>query len=466
MKKTELTFALYFGNRGFFPGELIADARAELQAAVTRAGHRYICMEESLTRYGAVETMMEGEAYAAFLAEYRGKYDGIILCLPNFGDENGAQVALADVNVPILVQAYPDEIGKMDFAHRRDAMCGKFAMCHVLRQMGLPYTLTSQFVISPADPAFGAELSRFASLCRVVKGMKRFSIGAIGARTTAFKTVRVDETALEKKGITVESLDLADVFARMEQVSAEQIAAARDEILAITTFSGFPAEKLDTMAATVVAFRDIVKEYRLSAVAVRCWNEFETRFGIAPCVALCLLNEVGISAACEVDVPNAVMMRALSLASDSPCMLLDFNNNYGEEKDAAVLFHCGPVPPSMLEGKGEIVEHLMFKKSFGPGTGVGVNRGKIKSGDITFGSVKTEDGRVCAFVCEGTFTDDPIEEAFFGTGKVVRKDNINDVSNFMGTEGYKHHLSITYGQYADVIREAFEKYLGYDIVVM
>lgn len=464
--KNDLTFALYFGNRGFFPGESIADARREMQEAVTAAGYKYICMDEALTRYGAVETIAEGKAYAAFLEENRGKYDGVILCLPNFGDENGAQVALKNAGVPILVQAYPDEIGLMDFAHRRDAMCGKFAMCHVLRQMQLPFTLTENFVVSPADPAFAADLERFAAICRVVKGMRSFNVGAIGARTTAFKTVRVDEVALQKKGINVEAIDLSDVFARVKKVDAARIAAKKEEILAITTFAGYPDEKLENLAKVLAVFEDIVADYDLQAVAIRCWNEFQLELGIAPCVALCLLNEVGISAACEVDVPNAVMMRALSLASGGPSMLLDYNNNYGTDADRAIMFHCGPVAPSMLDGKGEIIEHLMFKKSFGAGTGVGVNRGKIKTGKITFGSVKTEDGKVCAFLTEGDFTDDPIEEQFFGTGKVVRKENINAVSNFMAENGYKHHIAITYGLYGEAVYEAFTKYLGYETVKM
>ncbi|MBE7042599.1 MAG: hypothetical protein E7399_03790 [Ruminococcaceae bacterium] len=458
-----VTFALYFGNRGFFPGDLIADARKELQKAVVSAGYDWICMEEAKSRYGAVETIEEGKQYAEFLEKNKGKFDGIILCLPNFGDENGALVALKNANVPILVQAYPDEIGKMDFAHRRDAMCGKFAICNVLRQAEIPFTLTEKFVISPNDAGFAKELERFAGVCRVVKGMKAFNIGAIGARTTAFKTVRVDEVALQRKGINVETIDLSDVFARMRTVSEIVVEEKKHQILEITEFSGFPVEKLNNMARTVVALEALVSEYQLQAVAIRCWNEFQTEFGIAPCIALCLLNEMGISASCEVDVTNAIMMRALSLASNTPCMLLDYNNNYGDADNKAVMFHCGPVPPSMLEGKGEIIEHLMFKKSFGEGSGVGVNKGKIKSGRITFGSIKTEDGRICGFVTEGCFTDDPIEEGFFGSGKVIEKENMDALSNFMARNGYKHHLAITYGNCMDAVKEAFSTYLGYEV---
>lgn len=462
----KITFALYFGNRGFFPGEVIASAREEMKKAVSEAGFGYICMDEEKTRYGAVETIAEGEKYAQFLEENRGSFDGVILCLPNFGDENGASVALKNANVPVLVQAYPDKIGEMDFAHRRDAMCGKFAMCNLLRQAGIPYTLTEKFVVEPLSDSFRNDLVNFAGVCRIVKGMKHFNLGAIGARTTAFKTVRVDEIAFQKKGINIETIDLSDVFARAAKVPQARIDEKKAQILNITEFSGYPEEKLCTMAKVQAVFEDIVSEYNLQAVAVRCWNEFETVLGIAPCTSLCLLNELGISAACEVDITNAVMMRALSLASDSPCMLLDYNNNYGESDDKAIMFHCGPIPPSMLEGKGKIIEHLMFKKTFGEGTGVGVNKGKIKSGDITFGSIKTENGRICGFVSQGEFTDDKIEEEFFGSGKVVKKDNINNVSNYMAENGYKHHLAITYGSCAKAINEAFGKYLDFNIDVL
>ena len=196
------TLALFFGNRGFFPGEVIAEARKEMIEAVTKNGFDYICMDESLTRYGAVETRQEGKLYAKFLEENKGKFDGVILCMPNFSDENGAAEALKNTNVPVLVQAYPDELGNMDFAQRRDTVCGKFAMCHVLRQCKIKFTLTKKMAVSPLDESFAEDLRRFGAICRIVKGMKNFNIGAMGARTTAFKTVRADEVALLRDKFT------------------------------------------------------------------------------------------------------------------------------------------------------------------------------------------------------------------------------------------------------------------------
>lgn len=459
----KMTFALYFGNRGFFPGKLIAGAREELKRAVEKAGYGYICMDEAETRCGAVETIAEGKLYNKFLNENRGKYDGVIVCLPNFGDENGVSAALKDVAVPILIQAYPDDIGMMDITHRRDAMCGKFAVCNILRQAGIPYTLTKKFTVSPESESFGEDLQRFAAICRVVKGMRTFNVGAIGARTTPFKTVRADEAALQRKGINVETVDLSEVFRRMDRVSEGDVDMACDKILSYMEFSGYPEEKLIRLAQLQCVLEDIIEEYDLQAVALRCWNEIEINLGIAPCASLSLLNEMDVAAACEVDITNAVMMRALSLAADAPSALLDFNNNYGDDAEKAIMFHCGPIPPSMLKGKGRISNHSILENSLGNGTGVGINKGEIKEGLITVGSIKTENGKIYGFVTEAEFTNDEIEPAFFGCGKVMKRKNIDSVANFMATNGYKHHLCVVFENYADVIKEAFKTYLGYEV---
>ena len=375
--KNKIVFALMFANRGFFPGESIAGAMEDMKKAVKNCGYDYICMPEDKTRYGAVETIAEGKIYAQFLEENRGKFDGVIVCLPNFGDENGAYVALKSAGVPILVQAYPDEIGVMDFAHRRDAMCGKFAMCNILRQADIKYTLTKKFVVNPLSEDFYEDVERFASICRIVKGMKSFNLGAVGARTTAFKTVRNDEIALMKNGINVETLDMSEIFARMRNVTSDKIEEMKEKILAIAEFKDWAPDKLDKMAALHAVIEDVIDDFDLQAVAIRCWSELQTEVGIAPCTSLGILGDEGICGGCEVDVTNTVMMRALALGSDSASTLLDYNNNYGNEEDKCIMFHCGPVPISMMEGKGNIEEHLMFKKSYGDASGVGVNKGKI-----------------------------------------------------------------------------------------
>ena len=460
-----MKFALYFGNRGFFPGELVASAIQDFKRVLAANGHEALVMEGAGTRYDAVETPEEGRKYAAFLASHRGEYDGVILSLPNFGDENGAVVALRDAGVPVLVQAYPDEIGAMDFSHRRDSVCGKIAMCNVLRQAGIKYSLTADFATHPASPEFAEDLRRFAAVCRVVKGMRRFNLGAIGARTTAFKTVRADEIALQRKGVNVETVDLAQVFAMMDAADAAKVAEKRAKFLEYADFAGVPEGKIDAIARLGAAFDSLVAQFSLDAMAVRCWDELQKRYGIAPCLAMSVLNEAGIAAACEMDVNNAVMMRAAALASDSPVGLFDVNNNYGGAKDRAIMFHCSAIPASMLCGKGCIGEHLMFKKAYGPGTGVGIFGGEVKPMPLTVGSFKTEDGRLCAFVTEGEATGEPLEKEFFGTGFVFRKDDgdMQGMLNYMARNGYRHHVAFVRGGWSAAIVEAFSNYLGYEV---
>lgn len=462
----KLTFALYFGNRGFFPGELIASARKEVKEAVEELGYDTLIMREDETKYGAVETVSEGRKYAKFLKENEGKYDGVILCLANFGDENGAIEALRDSKTPILIQAYPDEIGKMDFQRRRDAFCGKFSIMDVFYQCRLPFTVFKPHTVHPLTDEFQQHLKWFAAICRVAKGMKRFNIGAIGARTTAFKTIRFDELTLQKYGITTETLDLSELFARVNEVKegSDEYVNKQERLRNYTNWDKVPNEKFKTLVKTGVALDDIIKEYNLDCIALRCWIEMEKELGIAPCVLLSELNDRKIAAACEMDVCNALSMRALSLASEKSSMCLDWNNNFSDYEDKCILFHCGPVAQNLMTEKGHVIEHPMFAKSFGAGCGWGCNVGRIAKSPMTFASSKTEDGILQFYLGQGKFTEDTIEEDFFGCGGVVEIPKLQDKLLTLGKNGFRHHVSVTFGEVEVPIKEAFTTYLGYDLI--
>ncbi len=463
MKK--MTFALCFGNRGFMPGELILGARQDMVKAVTDAGYDYIMMEEAATRYGAVETRDEGLLYAKWLKQHEGQYDGVIFCQPIFVDENGAINALQDAGVPILMQAYPDEIGKMDFAHRRDAYCGKFSVTDVFTQYQVPFTVFKPHVVHPLTPAFQQNLQDFAAVCRVVGGMKRFNLGCIGARTTAFKTVRFDEIALQKYGINVESFDLSELFEKVrEKADGDQAVQAKLAALKnYTDFSGVPAANALTLAKIGVVLDEYIQEYHLDALALRCWNEMETYLRVCPCVLLSELNDRGIVASCEIDICSAITMRAMHLASQQPTAVLDWNNNYGDDPDKVVLFHCGPVAQSLMAGKGTVGEHKMFAKN-DPGSGWGCNEGRIAAFPMTFSNCQTKDGKIVLYVSEGQFTADPIEEGYFGCGGVAQIPDLQNKLIKLARGGFKHHTSVGKGHMKDVLTEAFTTYLGYDVV--
>ncbi len=459
------TFALYFGNRGFMPAELIAGARRDMVRAVTDAGYGYLMMDENATRYGAVETRDEGRIYARWLKAHEGEYDGVILCMPIFIDENGAAAALQDAGVPILMQAYPDELGKMDFKNRRDAFCGKFSVTDVFEQYRIPYTVMKPHVVDPLSPAFAENLRDFAAICRVVKGMRRFTIGCIGARTTAFKTVRFDEVTMQRYGINVESFDLSELFelVRGKADTDPAVAAKQAALESYTDFSRVPEDKKCMLAKIGVVIDEYIAAYHLDAIALRCWNEMETYLRVCPCVLLSELNDRGIPASCEIDMCSAITMRALALATEGPAACLDWNNNYGDDPDKVILFHCGSTAQKLMAAKGTVTSHKMFDKT-DPGSGWGTNEGRIGVFPMTFSNCKTEDGRITVYFSEGSFTGDPIEPEFFGCGGVARIDGLQDKLIRLARGGFKHHTTVANGHVQAALEEAFRVYLGYDVV--
>jgi L-fucose isomerase-like protein len=465
MKKT--TFALFFGNRGFFPASLIAGAREEMRRELNALGHEVLMLEENATRYGAVETPQEGEIYANFLRENRGKFGGVILCLPNFGDENGAVAALQEAGAPIWIQAYPDDYDQMGPATRRDSFCGKLSIMDVFRQYGVKFTAMKPHTVRPGSQKYCQNLDTFDRVCQVYNGIKGMVVGAIGARTTPFKTVRIDEVALQRHGVTVETFDMSEVFQRMRAVkTVDPVYAEKASLLReIATWDAVPERAFEQIVRLSVSLDGMIQEASLDAVAIRCWSEIQLQMGISPCVAMGSLNDLGLAAACEVDLGNAVAMKALHLASYQPVGLLDWNNNYYDEDDKCILFHCGPMPASLMDGKGQVTDHAILMNSVGEGNGYGCNVGRILPMEFTFGSLMTDEGRVKMYLGEGRFTTDPIPANFFGVAGVAEIPNLQDVLLHIGMHGHRHHVSVTPGCLSQPLAEALGHYLEFDVSI-
>ena len=156
-------------------------------------------------------------------------------------------------------------------------------------------------------------------------------------------------------------------------------------------------------------------------------------------------------------------MYSLMLASEKPAACVDWNNNYGDDPDKVILFHCGPIAQSLMEKKGIVTDHKMFAKA-NPGCGWGSNEGRIAAFPMTFSNCKTENGRLTFYIGEGEFTGEPIEDGFFGCGGVAHIDNLQHILLKLGRSGFRHHTAIGRGHTALILREAFTYYLGYDIM--
>jgi len=222
MKKTP-TFGLIVGTRGFFNAQLAVGVRATLINTLEEMGFDYVVTPEDTTPCGAIETRKHGRLCADLFKKHAEEIDGIIIVLPNFSDELGIieTLNLAKLDVPVLVQACDDELGKLSVSERRDAFCGKISVCNNLYQYGIPFTNTTYHSYPIDSEEFRNDLGYFARVCRVVNGMRSARIGAIGARPAAFNTVRFSEKLLQASGITVVPVDLSEIIAGAQALKSD-----------------------------------------------------------------------------------------------------------------------------------------------------------------------------------------------------------------------------------------------------
>jgi len=349
----KLTLGLLVGNRGFFPDHLAKRGRERMLDVLEKAGIDVVAVTPEDTKFGAVETREESRICANLFKSRQDDIDGVIVTLPNFGEERGIADALrwSGLDVPVLIQATPDNLEDMSSKSRGDSFCGKMSACNNLNQYGIPYSLTGLHTVNPESEDFAIDLEWFSSVCRIVKGLSCVRIGAVGARPAAFNTVRYSEKLLEDSGISVETVDLLEIIGRVDKRddNDQAVMAKLGMIKDYTRVSGAPAPALLKMAKLSAVLEEWMAETEVTVTAVQCWTAMEEFYGVVPCTVMSMLSDRLYPSACEVDVCGAVAMYALQLASGTPSALLDWNNNYGANPDKAVCFHCSNLPKSFFD---------------------------------------------------------------------------------------------------------------------
>ncbi|MGH9418140.1 MAG: L-fucose/L-arabinose isomerase family protein [Terriglobales bacterium] len=458
---------LIVGNRGFFPGHLVESGRRDMLAALAAAGLDVVAVTPEETRYGAVESYGEAQRCAARFREHQDTLAGLIVTLPNFGDERAIAdtIRLAGLRVPVLVQATPDMPAAMGISARRDSFCGKMSVCNNLRQYGVAYSLTRTHTVAPDDAAFAADLAWFTGVCRVVGGLRRLRVGSIGARPAAFNTVRYSEKILEAHGISVETLDLSEVLGRIARLpdGDDGVQAKLRAIQAYVATAGVPPAALLKMAKLGAVVDAWMQQAAVEVSAVQCWTSIEENLGVVPCTVMSMMSDGLLSSACEVDVCGVIAMHALRLASSTPSALLDWNNNYGGHPDKAVCFHCSNLPKHFF-GTSRMDLQEIIASTVGRENTYGTIVGQVKPGPMTFCRVSTDDtaGGIRAYVGEGRFTADPLET--FGGAGVVEIPALQTLLHYICREGFEHHVAANLSQVAAMIAEA-ARYLGWSMHV-
>lgn len=465
MKKT--TLGVIVGNRAFFPDKFVEEGRKEILQVLSRWEVDAVILDESATKLGAVETWGDAQKCAELFRANRDKIDGILVTLPNFGDEKGVAdaIRLSDLNVPVLIHAFPDDIRDLSTSNRRDAFCGKISVCNNLYQYGIAYSITQSHTVDPTSEEFKDELRKFVGLCQTVKGLRRARLGAVGARPDAFKTVRYSEKLLEAAGISVSTLDLSEVFGAAQKLTDDhsRVVAKLEEIHAYANTGKAPADRLVLMAKLGIVLGDWMNEYNIDATAIQCWSSLQANYGVNACTIMSMMSEKLMPSACEVDIAGVASMYALQLASGKPSALVDWNNSYADEPDKCVYYHCGNWAKSFVP-EIEIVAAEVLGSTLGMANTWGAVDGRTHAGPLTFARIDTDDrhGRINTYVGEGVFTNDYLSQ-MSGTRAVVEVAGLQKLMRYICKNGFAHHAAMSGSNVASVLAEAFENYLGWTV---
>jgi L-fucose isomerase-like protein len=460
-----MTLGVIVGHRDVFPGSLAERGRAALLDVLKGKDIDFVALEAGATGYGAVSCREDGRKYAALFKANRDRIDGILISLADFGDESSIVLAVREsgLDVPVYVQAWPDRVAHFGIQERRDAFCGKFSTCNNLKQAGIKYTIGERHVIDPGSQAFAAELERFLGVCRVVNGLRRARIGCIGARTSDFKTVRYSEKLLQRSGISVETIDLSEILADAKAIKSGDAELAR-RIKALEDYcigpGGIPTRPTEDIARFSLAVGNWVSTSELDAYALQCWPSLQRGLGIFPCTFMSFMSDNGLPSACETDVMGAVSMLSLQLASGKASALFDLNNNWEEDPDLMVLFHCSNCPVSMIKGS-KATFNAMAVKGNGVEASYGTLAGRLKAGSYTYARVMTDDleGTMTSYFGEGSMEEKEVET--FGTVGAFRIERLQPLLSYMCKSGFEHHVAINESRVAPVLEEAFGNYMGW-----
>jgi L-fucose isomerase-like protein len=448
MTKKKQTFGVIIATRNIFNFELAVTARKQVLEKMDQMGYGTVIIPSDLTPTGNVEGYEDAVKCARYFKQHADQIDG-------------------GLDVPVLIQACDDDNDKVDVNSRRDAFCGKLSVCNNLYQYGIKFTDTTFHTYSLDSEEFINDIHRFAGICRVVKGMKGLRVGAIGTRPIGFQTMRASEKILQRFGITVVPVDMSEILAAAEKMD-EKSAAVKKKVDAIQEYGTckiLHEGQISKQARFGLAVEEWIEANDINISALQCWESLEKNYGCAACVTMSMMGEKLMPSACEVDIAGTIGMYALALAAQRPSALLDWNNNFAEDRDKVVCTHCSNYPKSFFENEIEIGSLDILGTVLGQEDTFGAVKGKVGPGKMTYFRISTDDprGLIKSYLGEGMITDDPY--GMDGGIAICKIPNLQDLMKFMCKNGFEHHVGMVRGHVAGILEEAIGNYLGWDLYI-
>ena len=419
----KMTFGLIVGNRGFFPNHLAQSGRAEMIAAIEAAGHGVVALSPEETKYGAVTTRADVAACADLFQKNR--------------DRSTASSSRCRISA----RSAPSPSRAPGRAERAGAGPGHPGHSRPHDHRGPPRQLLRQDVVlqqpeAVRHPVFADHAAHRSAGFGLLPGGPRMVRGGLPRacaacgdcasapsargrrRSTPCATARRcwKRTASPSSRSTSPRSSAASTAWAIKTPRPQ---AKLDQIRRYVPPTAFPRRAAEDGQARRGHRRTGCRRPRSAVSAVQCWTSMEEYFGVVPCTVMSMMSNDLMSSACEVDICGVDRHARAALASGTPSALLDWNNNYGDDPDKAVCFHCSNLPKHFFKddahglpgdhrrhgGQREHLRHLRGPREGGADELRALLHRRLRGQDR-------------GYVGEGEFTDDPLET--FGGAGVVR----------------------------------------------
>jgi L-fucose isomerase-like protein len=412
--------------------EVINDVKSD---AVTLVDVDDVCERGVLFKMNEVDLAVEKFKKA--------EIDALFICHCDFGEEQALMKVAREFNVPILLWGNRDKYPNTFEKRGRDTQCGMFASTKVLTRNNITFSYI--YNVDVQSDEFMNGYITFLRTANIVRSMKRLKIAQIGSRPQQFMSVIAGEGLMvEKFGIEVVPFSVPAILRNVEELAAAKGDQVRSEIKSFKDrmdCSQMTEDQLAKIAALKITVKEMMEDTGCKAGAIECWSLFSREIGVAPCMVISELADIGLPLACEMDLNGAitsVIADAVSLG-ESAVFFADLTIRHPENDNGELLWHCGPFPYS-LRDINKSAKMVNAQANW-----------ELKKGDITILRCDDINGGYKVVASEGKAIDGPDT-----TGSYVWFESPcwKSLEEKLIYGPYIHHVAGVYGNYSRAIQEA------------
>ena len=400
---------------------------------------------------GTKDLIHDAKSAAAMVERMKREgVDAVFIVNCNFGNEEAAADIAKAMGKPVLLWAPLDDEYYVDGMRPTDSQCGLFGVSRQMQRFHIPFSHLPCCRVESDE--FKDGFLSFVRVACMVKNFTGLRIGQIGLRPAPFYSVIWNEGELmEKFGLKIIPINFALIEQRMKATLDERPAEMKeiaDGIRKNYRMDDLTPKYVDTMAAYAVTLKRLYTEFNLDAISAECWTATPVMFdGFAPCTVYSILNDMGYLVSCESDMHcllTMILLKSATLGEGKP-LFGEFTVRHPEDRNAELLWHCGPFPLSQKaeSGVGSTARLVNQRSWF-----------RAKDGVYTVARLDQESGRYVILPLVGKTTEGP---ATHGTYLWVKFDDLQKIEDRIIDGPYIHHFTEIAGDYTREIRE-FCKY--------